>query len=272
MRKSFFTKIVAFLGIATLVISGTYTTSYAVCNHRWVLDSSFSEKPTCSEAGYNWYDCSICGDSKKVTVPATRIHKWTEWKADGYLCEDGKWERYCTECYKEETKARQGDGSHLWSNWEVWTEADCLNKGQESRYCYNCYQREYKDIPVDDTKHDWSSWSTLWDESVEPTIFKSGKQTRHCYTCSKVEIKKIPKLKATVSISCKSKTLKVGEKLKLKIKKRTYPDVLKSWTTDNKKVAKVNKKGEVSAVKKGKATITLKMKSGCTATCKVTVK
>lgn len=227
MRKSFFTKIVAFLGIATLVISSTYTTSYAVCNHRWVLDSSFSEKPTCSEAGYNWYDCSICGDSKKVTVPATRIHKWTEWKADGYLCEDGKWERYCTECYKEETKARQGDGSHLWSNWEVWTEADCLNKGQESRYCYNC---------------------------------------------SKVEIKKMPKLKATVSISCKSKTLKVGKKLKLKIKKRTYPDVLKSWTTDNKKVAKVNKKGEVSAVKKGKATITLKMKSGCTATCKVTVK
>lgn len=75
MRKSFFTKIVAFLGIATLVISSTYTTSYAVCNHRWVLDSSFSEKPTCSEAGYNWYDCSICGDSKKVTVPATRIHK-----------------------------------------------------------------------------------------------------------------------------------------------------------------------------------------------------
>ena len=121
MRKSFFTKIVAFLGIATLVISSTYTTSYAICNHRWVLDSSFSEKPTCSEAGYNWYDCSICGDSKKVTVPATRIHKWTEWKADGYLCEDGKWERYCTECYKEETKARQGDGSHLWSNWEVWT-------------------------------------------------------------------------------------------------------------------------------------------------------
>ena len=154
----------------------------------------------------------------------------------------------------------------------MWTEANCLNKGQESRYCYNCYQREYKDIPVDDTKHDWSSWSTLWDESVEPTIFKGGKQTRHCYTCSKVEIKKIPKLKATVSISCKSKTLKVGEKLKLKIKKRTYPDVLKNWTTDNKKVATVNKKGKVSAVKKGKATITLKMKSGCTATCKVTVK
>ena len=46
--------------------------------------------------------------------------------------------------------------------------------------------------------------------------------------------------------------------MKLKIKKRTYPDVLKSWTTDNKKVATVNKKGKVSAVKKGKATITLK--------------
>lgn len=270
MKKNIAVKILSGALTSVLFFSNSMTT-YAYCNHSWgnwiVIDEA-----TCTTSGEKYRYCDKCYEEQTVTIPATGVHKWTEWKADGYLCEDGKWERYCTECYKEETKARQGDGSHLWSNWEVLTEADCLNKGQESRYCYNCYQREYKDIPVDDTKHDWSSWSTLWDESVEPTIFKSGKQTRHCYTCSKVEIKKMPKLKATVSISCKSKTLKVGEKLKLKIKKRTYPDVLKSWATDNKKVATVNKKGEVSAVKKGKATITLKMKSGCTATCKVTVK
>ena len=270
MKKNIAVKILSGALTSVMFFSNSMTT-YAYCNHSWgnwiVIDEA-----TCTTSGEKYRYCDKCYEEQTVTIPATGVHKWTEWKADGYLCEDGKWERYCTECYKEETKARQGDGSHLWSNWEVWTEANCLNKGQESRYCYNCYQREYKDIPVDDIKHDWSSWSTLWDESIEPTIFKSGKQTRHCYTCSKVEIKKIPKLKATVSISCKSKTLKVGENLKLKIKKRTYPDVLKSWTTDNKKVATVNKKGKVSAVKKGKATITLKMKSGCTATCKVTVK
>ena len=270
MKKNIAVKILSGALTSVMFFSNSMTT-YAYCNHSWgnwiVIDEA-----TCTTSGEKYRYCDKCYEEQTVTIPATGVHKWTEWKADGYLCEDGKWERYCTECYKEETKARQGDSSHLWSNWEVWKEADCLNKGQESRYCYNCYQREYKDISVDDTKHDWSSWSTLWDESVEPTIFKGGKQTRHCYTCSKVEIKKIPKLKATVLISCKSKTLKVGEKLKLKIKKRTYPDVLKSWTTDNKKVATVNKKGKVSAVKKGKATITLKMKSGCTATCKVTVK
>ena len=269
MKKNIAVKILSGALTSVMFFSNSMTT-YAYCNHSWgnwiVIDEA-----TCTTSGEKYRYCDKCYEEQTVTIPATGVHKWTEWKADGYLCEDGKWERYCTECYKEETKARQGNGSHLWSNWEVWKEADCLNKGQESRYCYNCYQREYKDIPVDDTKHDWSSWSTLWDESIEPTIFKSGKQTRHCYTCSKVEIKKIPKLKATVSISCKSKTLKVGESLKLKIKKRTYPDVLKNWTTDNKKVATVNKKGKVSAVKKGKATITLKMKSGCTATCKVTV-
>lgn len=270
MKKNVMVKILSVLLMFALFFCNSIRT-YAYCNHSWgnwiVIDEA-----TCTTSGEKYRYCNKCYEEQTVTIPATGVHKWTEWKADGYLCEDGKWTRYCTECYKEETKARQSDGSHLWSNWEIWKEADCLNKGQESRYCYNCYQREYKDIPVDNTKHTWSSWSTLWDESVQPTIFKSGKQTRHCYICSKVETKKMPKLKATVSISCKSKTLKVGAKLKLKIKKRTYPDVLKSWKTDNKKVASVNKKGEVFAIKKGKAAISLKMKSGCTATCKVTVK
>ena len=195
MKKNIAVKILSGALTSVLFFSNSMTT-YAYCNHSWgnwiVIDEA-----TCTTSGEKYRYCDKCYEEQTVTIPATGVHKWTEWKADGYLCEDGKWERYCTECYKEETKARQGDGSHLWSNWEVWTEANCLNKGQESRYCYNCYQREYKDIPVDNTKHDWSSWSTLWDESIEPTIFKSGKQTRHCYTCSKVEIKKIPKLKAT---------------------------------------------------------------------------
>ena len=152
MKKNIAVKILSGALTSVLFFSNSMTT-YAYCNHSWgnwiVVDEA-----TCTESGEKYRYCDKCYEEQTVTIPATGVHKWTEWKADGYLCEDGKWERYCTECYKEETKARQGDGSHLWSNWEVWTEANCLNKGQESRYCYNCYQREYKDIPVDDTKHD----------------------------------------------------------------------------------------------------------------------
>lgn len=271
MQKRFITKIVAIFATATVIISCIPTISYAACNHVWE-EWWVVEEATCSEDGEMVRYCDECFERQSKVIPATGVHKWTEWKADGYLCEDGKWERYCTECYKEETKARQGDGSHLWSTWEVYENADCLNKGQERRYCYNCYQYEYKDIPADNTKHDWSNWSTLWDESIEPTIFKSGKQTRHCYTCSKVEEKIIPKLKATVKLSCKSKTLKKGKSFVLKLKTWSYGDKVVSYNTSNKNIATVTSKGKVTAKKKGTATITVKMKSGCKATCKVNVK
>lgn len=70
-------------------------------------------------------------------------------------------------------------------------------------------------------------------------------------------------------------TLKITEgkkytlKIKNKIKKSSY-----KWSTSNKKVAKVSKSGVVTAVKKGKATITCKVKAPkktYTLKCKVTV-
>ncbi|MCR5203183.1 MAG: Ig-like domain-containing protein [Lachnospiraceae bacterium] len=69
------------------------------------------------------------------------------------------------------------------------------------------------------------------------------------------------------SISKKKITLKVGKTKKLKVK-----NVKKvTWKTSNKKVATVNKKGLVKAVKAGKATITAKTNKG-KFKCKVTVK
>ena len=48
-------------------------------------------------------------------------------------------------------------------------------------------------------------------------------------------------------------------------------DTLK-WSSSNKKVAKVDKYGKVTAVKKGTATITVKTSSGKKAACRITVK
>lgn len=58
-------------------------------------------------------------------------------------------------------------------------------------------------------------------------------------------------------------TIKVGKTTTIKIKS-TFPanDKVKSYTSSNKKVATVDKKGRVKGIKAGKATITVKMKSG----------
>lgn len=70
------------------------------------------------------------------------------------------------------------------------------------------------------------------------------------------------------TISKKKKTLKIGKSFTLKVKNA---EGKVKWSSSKKKVAKVNKNGKVTALKKGKATIKAKV-DGKTLKCVVTVK
>ncbi|MBQ6392012.1 MAG: Ig-like domain-containing protein, partial [Eubacterium sp.] len=78
----------------------------------------------------------------------------------------------------------------------------------------------------------------------------------------------VTEVQAAVKLSKKKLTLYVKKSATLKVK-GTKKKV--TWTSSNKKIAKVTKKGKVTAVKKGKATITAKV-GGKKYICKVTVK
>ncbi len=76
-----------------------------------------------------------------------------------------------------------------------------------------------------------------------------------------------------VKLNKKKATLKKGKTLTLKAVLTPQNASEKvTWSSSNKKVAKVNKKGKVTARKKGTAVITVKTASGKKATCKITVK
>ena len=79
---------------------------------------------------------------------------------------------------------------------------------------------------------------------------------------------------AEVKLNATKMPLQVGKSTKaLKVDyKSVKGDTVKSWKSSDTKVVKVDKKGKITAKKKGSATITVTMKSGATATCKVTVK
>lgn len=74
-----------------------------------------------------------------------------------------------------------------------------------------------------------------------------------------------------VTLNRKSKTMTAGETLQLTatLSKGAAYDV--DWTSSNKKVAIVDQNGLVTAIKKGKATITAKVFNGRKATCKISV-
>ena len=86
-------------------------------------------------------------------------------------------------------------------------------------------------------------------------------------TC-KVTVKKAPK---KITLNKSKMTLEKGDvyQLKATLPSGSYARKL-TWTSSNKKVAKVNSKGKVTAVGKGTATITVKTVGGVKATCKVT--
>lgn len=95
--------------------------------------------------------------------------------------------------------------------------------------------------------------------------YKSGKKTT-----VKVTIKAAP---GKVTLNKKKATLNAGKKLQLKA---TLPGKTASckmtWSSSNKKVAKVDTKGKVTALKAGTAKITVTTFNGKKATCTVTVK
>lgn len=86
--------------------------------------------------------------------------------------------------------------------------------------------------------------------------------------------------KATCKVTVAEVTLNASS-MPLQVKKTTtalkvktkYPsnDKVASWTSSNKKIATVDKNGKVKGIKAGKANITVTMKSGAKAVCKVTV-
>lgn len=130
------------------------TEAQASCIHNWGEWKVWVEA-TCSTEGYEDRTCQKCYETESRNIPATGVHVWTEWKANGELCTNGTYERHCKECYKEETKERIGNGNHLYSKWTILRNPDCVNSGKKYRYCYKCYENFYEEISPSPNSHNW---------------------------------------------------------------------------------------------------------------------
>lgn len=239
------------------------------CNHSWGPWETLFEA-TCGDEGEEYRECSKCYYTEYRDIPATGNHVWGNWlviqPADCF--KSGERVRYCKNCSEEQSESIPAYGHHSWTNWHIDNDANCLNSGKKSRYCTVCYDEQTAIIPKNSSKHEFGSW---W-ATKTPTILKSGTQTRTCFVCGYEQNKTLPKLKARVTL--KYKNLSVRKKTTFKIPVKTYSrgDSIKKYSSSKTKVATVTKKGIVRTKKKGTTVITVIMRSGAKATCKVKVK
>lgn len=158
--------------------------------------------------------------------------------------------------------------AHAWdSAWVVTTKPTCTEKGKKTRTCTKCGKTETASIPA--VGHSFGEYKI----TKQPTALATGTKTRTCTKCGKTESIAIAKLKPIIALSATKLPLQLKKSTTvLKVTKMQTGDKVASFTSSNSKIVTVHKtSGKLTAKKVGKAIITVKLKSGKSAKCVVTV-
>lgn len=227
-------------------------------------NGTIKKKATCEKDGKILYVCNNCEQEKEEVIKATG-HDYIETILTNPTCKySGSKKLKCKNC----TDCKYEDIPKLEHNYEtVIINPTCSSYGSKSDVCTYC-KDEINYEEIEKLEHNYGDWKI----TKKATIFKNGIEEKVCLSCNDKQEKIIPKIKTKVTLKKKSISLKKGKTYVLKIKKKHSDDKIKSFKSSNKKVATVTKKGKITAKKKGTTKITVTMKSGCKATCKIKVK
>lgn len=231
--------------------------------HSW-NSGKVTEAATCKKEGTKIYTCKNCGETKTETIPATG-HKFDSWKTvkAQSIYSGAVQKRTCNACGKKETRIV---GDKLKPVLKVNAPKLQLKRRQKTQ------KFTLTDIAKGDSVKSWvSSNKKIVTVSGKPNgtcIIKAGKKTGS----AKITITMRSNLKKTIGVKVQKKAVactfikNVPKKLTLK-RKRSYQlkpvinpitcTYKAKYKTSNKKIVKVTSKGKITAVKKGKAKITV---------------
>lgn len=231
--------------------------------HSW-NSGKVTEAATCKKEGTKTYTCKNCGETKTETIPATG-HKFDFWKTvkAQSIYSGAVQKRTCNACGKKETRIV---GDKLKPVLKVNAPKLQLKRRQKTQ------KFTLTDIAKGDSVKSWvSSNKKIVTVSGKPNgtcIIKAGKKTGS----AKITITMRSNLKKTIGVKVQKKAVactfikNVPKKLTLK-RKRSYQlkpvinpitcTYKAKYKTSNKKIVKVTSKGKITAVKKGKAKITV---------------
>lgn len=243
-------------------------------NHNWQLTKE--EKATCEKDGSKTYTCADCKETKTETIPATG-HKFGDWQTvtTQSVFTGGVQKRICSICGKEETR---NVGNQLKATIKTNASSLKLKRKQATK------KFVVSGLAAGDSVKSWTSSNQkivkVFGSRNGACTIKAGNKTGK----AKITITLASGLKKTINVTVQKNAVtctsikNVPKKLTLK-RKRSYQlrpvinpiaCIYKAkYKTSNKKIVKVTSKGKITAVKKGKAKITVmvgKKKFVCTVT------
>lgn len=245
-------------------------------NHNWQLTKE--EKATCEKDGSKTYTCADCKETKTETIPTTG-HKFGDWQTvtTQSVFTGGVQKRICNVCGKEETR---NVSNQLKATIKTNASSLKLKRKQATK------KFVVSGLAAGDSVKSWTSSNQkivkVFGSRNGACTIKAGSKTGK----AKITITLASGLKKTINVTVQKKAVtctsikNVPKKLTLKRKRSyqlkpvinpitcTYKAIYK---TSNKKIVKVTSRGKITAVKKGKAKITVmvgKKKFVCTVTIK----
>lgn len=245
-------------------------------DHNWKVTSE--EKATCEKDGSKTYTCADCKETKTETIPATG-HKFGDWQTvtTQSVFTGGVQKRICNVCGKEETR---NVGNQLKATIKTNASSLKLKRKQATK------KFVVSGLATGDSEKSWTSSNQkivkVFGSRNGACTIKAGNKTGK----AKITITLVSGLKKTINVTVQKNAVactsikNVPKKITLNAKKSyqlkpvinpitcTYKA---KYKTSNKKIVKVTSRGKITAVKKGKAKITVmvgKKKFVCTVTIK----
>lgn len=240
--------------------------------HKVVEDKGYDS--TCDKTGKTeGVHCDLCGKVfvEQKIIP-TKNHTLKTVVTKNATCEEaGSGMEYCLTCKKviNPFLVIPAVGHKVVEDKKIAPTCDKAGK-TEGSHCSVCGKILVVQNVISAVGHSWNNWKTIKTASIS----EEGLQQRACNNCGKIENKNIPKL-VPAPTATPTTTPVIPETLTLKKSKTSTLKPASSWknvkySTSNKKVATVDKKGKVKAVSVGTAKITVKSGSK-KAICIVTV-
>ena len=245
-------------------------------DHDWKVTSE--EKATCEKDGSKTYTCADCKETKTETIPATG-HKFGDWQTvtTQSVFTGGVQKRICNVCGKEETR---NVGNQLKATIKTNASSLKLKRKQATK------KFVVSGLATGDSVKSWTSSNQkivkVFGSRNGACTIKAGNKTGK----AKITITLESGLKKTINVTVQknavactaiknvSKKLTLNRKKSYQLRPVINPITCTSkakYKTSNKKIVKVTSRGKITAVKKGKAKITVmvgKKKFVCTVTIK----